>query len=142
MLLNNTYLRSFPKVFRALTGLNAPEFNRLVLDILPRWEKAEHQHLSWRQRKRDIGGGPHFELSMIDQLPPTVIRLRRYPIQEVLGFLFGVSDTTAGCYHPTDVVPARKIRTRYDAAFGSRTPTAADPGGFVQAHPRIESRSD
>ena len=96
MLFTTTYLRSFPKVFRALTGLDAPEFDELVRDILPRWEKAEHKRLSRRQRERDIGGGPHFELSPTDQLLLTVIWLRCYPTQEVLGFLFGVSDTTAG----------------------------------------------
>ena len=98
MLFTTTYLRSFPKVFRALTGLDAPELDGLVRDILPRWEKAEHKRLSRRQRKREIGGGPHFELGPIDQLLLTVIWLRRYPTQEVLGFLFGVSDTTAGRY--------------------------------------------
>ncbi len=98
MLLNTTYLRSFPKVFRALTGLDAPEFDALVHDILPRWEKAEHKRLSRRSRTRDIGGGPNFELCATDQLLLTVVWLRRYPTQEVLGFLFGISDTTAGRY--------------------------------------------
>jgi hypothetical protein len=98
MLLNYAYLRSFPKVFRALTGLDVPEFADLIHDILPRWEKAERQRLSRRDRKRDLGGGPHFELTVIDQLLLTVIWLRCYPIQEVLGFLFGISDTTAGRY--------------------------------------------
>lgn len=98
MLLNNTYLRSFPKVFRALTGLDAPEFDALVHDILPRWEKAERKRLSRPDRKRDIGGGPNFELCTTDQLLLAVIWLRRYPTYEVLGFLFGISDTTAGRY--------------------------------------------
>jgi len=98
MLLNNSYLRSFPKVFRALTGLDVSEFDDLVRDILPRWEKAEHRRLARRNRKRAIGGGPHFDLSVTDQLLLTVIWLRRYLTYEVLGFLFGVSDTTAGRY--------------------------------------------
>ncbi len=98
MLLNHSYLRSFPKVFRALTGLDVSEFNDLVHDVLPCWEKAEHRRLARRNRQRAIGGGPHFELGVTDQLLLTVIWLRRYPTQEVLGFLFGVSDTTAGRY--------------------------------------------
>lgn len=98
MLLNQSYLRSFPKVFRALTGLDISEFDDLVRDILPRWEKAEHRRLTRRNRMRAIGGGPHFELSVTDQLLLTVIWLRRYPTHEVLGFLFGISDTTSGRY--------------------------------------------
>jgi hypothetical protein len=97
MLLSYSYLRSFPKVF-ALTGLDAPEFDGLVRDILPRWETAERNRLSRRDRKRDIGGGPQFELGATNQPLLTVIWLRRYPTQEVLGFLFGISDTTAGRY--------------------------------------------
>ena len=46
-------------------------------------------------RQRAIGGGDDFDLSMVDQLLLTVIWLRQYPTNEVLGFLFGVSDSTA-----------------------------------------------
>ncbi len=98
MLLDNSYLRSFPKVFRALTGLDASEFDDLVRDLLPRWEKAEHRRLARCKRQRTMGGGPHFEFGVTDQLLLTVIWLRRYPTHEGLGFLFGVSDTTSGRY--------------------------------------------
>src|ERR671916_173044 len=41
------------------------------------------------------GGGDHFDLDPEDQLLLTIVWLRQYPTQEVLGFLFGVSDSTA-----------------------------------------------
>jgi hypothetical protein len=41
-----------------------------------------------------MGGGPDHALSMTDQVLLTVIWLRLYPIHEVLGYLFGVSDST------------------------------------------------
>lgn len=91
-------MRSFPKVFRALTGLDVSEFDDLVHDILPRWEKTEHRRLARRNRQCAIEGGLHFELSVTDRLLLTVIWLRRYPTHEVLGFLFGISDTTSGHY--------------------------------------------
>lgn len=96
MILSYRYLGSFPRIFRALTGLDISEFDDLIDDLLPRWEKSERKSLSRRNRQRDIGGGRSFDLGVIDQLLLTVIWLRRYPTQEVLGFLFGISDTTAG----------------------------------------------
>jgi hypothetical protein len=98
MLLNSTDLRSFPTVFRALTGLMVTEFNEVVQDLLPRWEQSEQQRLSRPNRQRDIGGGPSFRLSVTDQILLTIVWLRCYPTYEVLGFLFGISDTTAGRY--------------------------------------------
>jgi hypothetical protein len=41
-----------------------------------------------------MGAGHPFELGMHDHIPLTVIWLRLYPIHEVLGYLFGVSDST------------------------------------------------
>ena len=96
MLFSYRYLNAFPRIFRALTGLDISEFDDLIDDLLPRWEKSERKRLSRRNRQRDIGGGRSFDLGVINQLLLTVIWLRRYPTQEVLGFLFGVSDTTAG----------------------------------------------
>ena len=81
-----------------MTALDLAEFDELVHDILSRWEHAEQKRLARPDRKRDIGGGPHFDLCPTDQLLLTLIWLRRYPTQEVRGFLFGVSDTTAGRY--------------------------------------------
>lgn len=98
MLINYAYIRTFPTILRALTGLDVAEFDDLRQDILPRWEAAEAMRLSRPNRKRDIGGGRTFELGLTDQLLLTVVWLRRYPTQEVLGFLFGVSDTTVGRY--------------------------------------------
>ena len=72
------------------------EFDRLVDDLLPEYEQAEVKRLSHPDRQRAIGGGPNFELNGRDQILLTVIWLRKYPTQEVLGYLFGVSDTSAG----------------------------------------------
>jgi len=41
------------------------------------------------------GGGRHADLARTNQLLLTIIWLRQYPTNEVLGFLFGVSDSTA-----------------------------------------------
>ena len=83
-------------VFKGLTGLRVSEFDQMVLDLLPEYEQAEVERLSRPKRVRAIGGGPNFDLNARDQILLTVIWLRKYPTQEVLGYLFGASDTSAG----------------------------------------------
>lgn len=96
MILRYHYLCRQATVFMAMTGLRVAEFDQLVRDLLPGYAAAEEDRLSRPDRQRAIGGGRDFELSVRDQLLLTVVWLRKYPTQEVLGYLFGVSDTTAG----------------------------------------------
>jgi hypothetical protein len=91
-------LQRYPSVFQSLTGLRIGEFDQLMKDVTPLYAEAElaRHSLTWQghSRKRAVGGGPHFTLGTRDQLLLTVVWLRQYPTNEVLGFLFGVSDST------------------------------------------------
>ncbi len=91
-------LQRYATVFRSLTGLRVGEFDRLVNDMMLLYAEVERaRHTLTREghtRQRAVGGGPRFSLSMRDQLLLAVIWLRQYPTNEVLGFLFGVSDST------------------------------------------------
>ena len=84
-----------PAVFGALTGLTRRQFDDLFADVAARLAQAEQARLSRPNRRRAIGGGHPFALSTRDQVLLTVVWLRRYPIFEVLGFLFGISQETA-----------------------------------------------
>ena len=64
-------------VFKALTGLRVPEFDQLVVDLLPEYEQAELERLSHPERVRAIGGGRTFDLDARDQVLLTVIWLRK-----------------------------------------------------------------
>jgi hypothetical protein len=81
-----------------LTGLRVAEFEQLAADVLPLYIAAENaRHTLTREgyaRQRAVGAGPHFALSLRDQLLLAVVWLRQYPTNEVAGFLFGVSDST------------------------------------------------
>ncbi|MBP6472997.1 MAG: transposase family protein [Chloroflexi bacterium] len=70
-----------------------PEFNELLDDVLPGFGEAEEKRLSRPNRKRAIGGGRQFEMSVVNQILMAVVWLRCYPTHEVLGYLFGVSDS-------------------------------------------------
>lgn len=95
-MLRYQYLKKNKTVFKAMTGLYVSEFDQLVQDVLPSYAQAEENRLSRPNRQRAIGGGPDFELEPRDQILLTVVWLRKYPTHEVLGYLYGVSDTTVG----------------------------------------------
>jgi len=62
---------------------------------VPAVEAAHRKTLDRPDRQRAIGAGGEFGLTTADQVRLAVVWLRQYPTQEVLGFLFGVSDSTA-----------------------------------------------
>jgi hypothetical protein len=88
-------LRKHPAVFGHLTGLTVAAFDELAAEAAPAVEAAHRKKLDRPDRRRAVGGGGDFDLSTADQLLLTVVWLRQYPTNEVLGFLFGVSDSTA-----------------------------------------------
>jgi DDE superfamily endonuclease/Helix-turn-helix of DDE superfamily endonuclease len=88
-------LRNHPSVFGHLTGLTVAAFDELAAQVAPAVEAARRKKLDRPGRRRAIGGGDVFDLATADQLLLTVVWLRQYPTNEVLGFLFGVSDSTA-----------------------------------------------
>ena len=94
MIMRYHYLIRYPVVFLKMTGLRVPEFDALVRDVLPAFLAAEGQRLQRPDRQREAGGGRSAELDGRNQLLLTVVWLRQYPTHEVLGYLFGVSDTT------------------------------------------------
>lgn len=89
------HLRTHPSVFRHLTGLTVAAFDQLAAELVPVLERAHRATLDRPDRQRAVGGGDTFDLTAADHLLLTVIWLRQYPTNEVLGFLFGVSDSTA-----------------------------------------------
>ena len=88
------YLHQHPTVFLKMTGLRVNEFDALIDDVLPPFVQAEHKRLERANRQRQIGGGRDPELDERDQILLTVVWLRVYPTQEVMGYLFGVSAST------------------------------------------------
>jgi DDE superfamily endonuclease/Helix-turn-helix of DDE superfamily endonuclease len=115
-------LRRHPAAFHALTGLTVAQFDGLWLDVAPRLAEAERTRLTRPGRKRAIGGGHPFTLDERDRVLLTVVWLRRYPIYEVLGLLFGISQETAVRTVPR-VLPILE-------AAGRDSMRARDPGKY------------
>jgi hypothetical protein len=95
MICRNDTLRRYPNVFVSMTGLRLAEFDQLLGDMLPVLTEATQARLKRPQRRRAGGGGRHADLTHTNQLLMTIVWLRQYPTNEVLAFLFGVSDSTA-----------------------------------------------
>jgi len=98
MMMKYLYLKQHPKVFKKMTGLWVEEFDKLYEDILPQFKEAEEDRLDRADRERDLGGGRKASLGPRDQVLLTVIWLRLYPTQEVLGYFFGVSQAVVSHY--------------------------------------------
>lgn len=94
MIMRYEHLKHYPNVFLKMTGLRINEFGVLVDDLLPQFVQTEYERLSRPNRQREMGGGRNAELAGRDQVLLTVLWLRVYPTHEVLGYLFGVSDST------------------------------------------------
>lgn len=94
MILRHGRLSGYPRVFLAMTGLRVGEFDALARELLPQYGAAERERLSRVGRRRAIGGGHRFALPPRDQLLLTLVWLRQYPTQVVLGYLFGVDAST------------------------------------------------
>jgi hypothetical protein len=95
MILRREHLGQHPAVFRSLTGLTVAAFDQMLPELLAAFAAAHRRRLDRPGRQRAVGGGDDFDLAVADQFLLTVVWLRHYPNQECLGYLFGVSDSTA-----------------------------------------------
>ncbi len=83
-----------PRLFRSLTGVDLDEFEEILARLLPVWEQQERERLSRPNRRRAIGGGRKYRLSIPDMLLMTLIWLRQAWNTEALAFFFGVDKAT------------------------------------------------
>lgn len=95
MIGRSAWLTQHPAVFRAMTGISVGEYGQIVQELAVSYAVAEQQRLSRPARRRAIGGGRRFTLSLADQVLLTIIWLRQYPTFPVLGYLFGLDDRPA-----------------------------------------------
>ena len=94
MIMRYSWVSQYPQVFQSMTGLRVSEFDEVVDDVLPLYAAAEAARLERPDRERALGAGHPFELNERDHLLLTIVWLRVYPTHDVLGYLFGVSDST------------------------------------------------
>ena len=83
-------LRRKPKHFHNFTGLTPEQFDRLLVASKPLYEQAEEKRLSNPKRLRARGAGRNFNLELPERLLMSLMYLRLYLTQPLLGYLFGL----------------------------------------------------
>jgi DDE superfamily endonuclease/Helix-turn-helix of DDE superfamily endonuclease len=122
MILRREHLGQHPAVFRSMTGLTAEAFDQLLPELLTAFDADRRRRLDRHDRRRAPGGGDAFDLAVADPFLLSVVWLRHSPTQEALGYLFGVSDSTA-------VRAVRRCRPVREAQ-GKDPMRLPDPGRF------------
>jgi hypothetical protein len=79
--------------FRSFTGLEVSEFDSLYERVRPDYEESERERLSRPNRKREIGGGGKFKLSLRDRLLMLLVYYRLYVTFTLVGFLFDLDQS-------------------------------------------------
>jgi hypothetical protein len=82
-----------PEIFRTFTGLEVSEFDSLHSKIEPKYEEYERKRLSRPERKREIGAGNQFKLSLRDRLLMLLVYYRTYVTSTLAGFLFNLDQS-------------------------------------------------
>ena len=99
MVLNYQRVQEHPRVFRALTSLDVQAFEQLLPSFRQAWDGYVQEHFIDRPRQRRYGAGRKPTLQTAeDKLLFILVYLKCYPLQEVLGFLFGMSQSQANVW--------------------------------------------
>ena len=92
-------LKTSPRTFRAFTSLDVQEFEQLLPYFRQAWDAYVQEHFIDRPRQRRYGAGRKPTLqSDEDKLLFILVYLKCYPLQTVLGFLFGMSQAQANVW--------------------------------------------
>ena len=84
---NHTKLAKKPKQFLSITGLTVPQFDSLSKDIQKHYKTTEQKRLS-KNRKRKMGAGHKFDLSLKDRILMLLMYYRMYTTYDMLGMIF------------------------------------------------------
>ena len=98
-------LRRKPQYFRSFTGLSPEQFDTLLAAVQPRYEAQERARKSRPMRQRALGGGHPFHLALGERLLMTLLYLRHYLTQPLLGYLFGLAESNVSRERNGRMVP-------------------------------------
>ena len=89
-------LQRKPNHFQAFTGVSVAQFAEILNALRPVYAELEEERLTRPDRKRKIGGGRNFTLSLEDRLLVTLMYFRLYMSYALLGYLFNLDGTNVG----------------------------------------------
>ena len=83
-----------PRHFQTFTGLRVAAFNELVEAVRPMYSQVRRTRLKKDNRLRKAGGGRAFELALEERVLLTLMYLRLYVNQTLLGYMFDLDDSS------------------------------------------------
>src|SRR3990170_701364 len=92
-MLNYGVLSKKPSVFRCFSGLEVQEFDALNSKIKEKYSAYEQKRLYRKNRKRQIGAGHPFKLSLTDRLLMLLVYYHLYVSSTLAAYLFDLSQT-------------------------------------------------
>ena len=92
-MLNYGVLSKKPAIFKNFTGLEVAEFDALTSKIKEQYSAYEQKRLAREDRKRIIGAGHPFKLSLTDRLLMLLMYYHLYPSSTLLGYLLDLGQT-------------------------------------------------
>jgi hypothetical protein len=92
-MLNYGVLSKKPTIFKNFTGLEVAEFDALTSKIQEQYNEYEQKRLARENRKRSIGAGHPFKLSLTDRLLMLLMYYHLYPSSTLLGYLLDLGQT-------------------------------------------------
>jgi len=92
-MINYSALSKKPPHFRNFSGLEVSEFDTLNSQIKEKYPAFEQERLQRKDRKRAIGVGHPYVLSLTDRLLMLLLYYHLYTSSTLLGYLFCVSQT-------------------------------------------------
>lgn len=95
-MLTYTKLQRKPKHFQSFTGVTIAQFAEILNALGPIYSEFEKERLQRPDRKRKIGGGRKFTLSLEDRLLVTLMYFRLYTSYTLLGYLFDLDGSNVG----------------------------------------------
>jgi len=95
-MLTYTKLQRKPKHFQSFTGVTVAQFAEILNALRPIYGEFEKERLQRPDRKRKIGGGRKFTLSLEDRLLVTLMYFRLYTSCTLLGYLFDLDGSNVG----------------------------------------------
>jgi hypothetical protein len=96
-MLNYSQVKNKPKILRTITSLDYKEFEKLKNKFKIAWEEYIYDnHIKGKDRQRKYGAGRKPTLlSIEDKLLFILFYFKIYPLQEVIAFMFGMSQSQA-----------------------------------------------
>ena len=85
-----------PKHFQSFTGVSIAQVAEILNALRPIYGEFEKERLEGPARKRKIGGGRKFSLSLEDRLLVTLMYFRLYTSYTLLGYLFDLDGSNVG----------------------------------------------